>query len=91
LGIYPNEKPPTDSPTEPEKIPLQGWNNGTTLKPTAFMMVTKFAAVFGGVRDGQRFLFANLNQVQLDYLSALGVHPDVFTRVNSGVGSIRAG
>jgi hypothetical protein len=39
------------------------------------MMVTKFAAVFGGVRDGQRFLFANLNQVQLDYLSALGVIP----------------
>jgi transposase len=77
--------------TRNEKIPLQGWNNGTTLKPTSFMMVSKFAPVFVGVRDGQRFLFANLNQVQLDYLSALGVHPDVFTRVNSGVGSIRAG
>lgn len=66
--------------TSEEKIPLQGWNNGNTLKATSFMMVSKFSPVFVGVRDGQRFLFSSLNQVQLDYLSALGVHPDVFTR-----------
>jgi len=74
-----------------EKIPLQGWNNSTTLKPTAFMMVSKFFPVSVGLRDGQRFLFADLNKVQLDYLKALGVHPEVFTKVNSGVGCIRAG
>lgn len=74
-----------------EQIPLKGWNNCNTAKPTSFMMVSKFSPVFVGVRNGHRFLFADLNQIQLDYLNALGVHPEVFTKVKSGVGCIRAG
>ena len=77
--------------TREEKIPLRGWNNGKTGKPTSFMMVSKFSPVFVGIRDGQRFLFEDLNQVQLDYLRALGVHPDVFTRMNLRADCIRAG
>jgi len=61
---------------------LMGWNNSYTSRPTSFMMASKFSPVFVGVENGKRFLFTPFDNVQLDYLNALGVHPDVFKRVS---------
>jgi len=36
---------------------LQGWNNRDTVRPTSFMMVSKFSPVFVGVKGDRRFLF----------------------------------
>jgi hypothetical protein len=66
-----------------ENIMLQGWNNKDTVRLTSFMMVSKFSPVFVGVKGNRRFLFTPLDQVQLDYLSALDVHPSIFTRINA--------
>ena len=66
-----------------ENIMLQGWNNRDTVRPTSFMMVSKFSSVFVGVKGNRRFLFTPLDQVQLDYLSALDIHPSIFTRINA--------
>ena len=74
-----------------EDIMLQGWNNRDTVKPTSFMMASKFSPVFVGVKGDRRFLFTPLDQVQLAYLSALEVHPAVFTKMGSSTGSIRSG
>jgi hypothetical protein len=51
------------------------------------MMASKFSPVFVGVTNGKRFLFTPLDEVQLDYLCALGVHPDVFTQFTPRAGS----
>lgn len=45
------------------------------------MMVSKFSPVFVGVKDGRRFLFSPLDEVQIAYLRALDVHPAVFTEM----------
>jgi hypothetical protein len=74
-----------------ENIMLQGWNNRDTVRPTSFMMVSKFSPVFVGVKGDRRFLFIPLDQVQLAYLSALEVHPAVFMKMGSSTGSIRPG
>lgn len=76
--------------TKEENITLQGWNNSDTIKPTSFMMVSKFSPVFVGVEGRRRFLFTPLDKVQLAYLSALEVCPAVFTEVSSRAGSIRS-
>lgn len=58
---------------------LTGWDKKETQKPTAFMMVTKFAAVLvlkGGVH---RQLAQPLSAVQQAYLTALGVPATAFT------------
>jgi transposase len=73
-----------------EHLTLQGWNNGDTLKPTSFMMVSKFSPVFVGVRDNKRFLFAPLTKVQLAYLVALDVHPAIFTEMAPKAGDMRS-
>jgi len=54
-----------------EDLTLQGWNNTTTVKPTSFMMVSKFMDVSVGVKRKRRFLFNPLSPVQLAYLHAL--------------------
>jgi transposase len=74
-----------------ENITLQGWNNSATAKPTTFMMASKFSPVFVGVKNGRRFLFTPLNNVQLAYLKALDVHPAVFTEMKPRNGCIRSG
>jgi transposase len=75
-----------------ENIMLQGWNNRDTVKPTSFMMVSKFSPVFVGVKGDRRFLFTPLDQVQLAYLSALDVPPVIFTKINIlSAGTGRAG
>ena len=73
-----------------DHITLQGWNNTNTLKPTSFMMASKFSPVFVGVREDKRFLFAPLTTVQLAYLIALDVHPAIFTEVAPKAGDIRS-
>ena len=73
-----------------DHITLQGWNNTNTLKPTSFMMASKFSPVFVGLRDDKRFLFAPLTTVQLAYLIALDVHPAIFTEVAPKAGDIRS-
>jgi transposase len=65
-----------------ENIVLQGWNNRDTVKPTSFLMASKFSPVFVGVKGNRRFLFTPLDEVQLAYLNALDVHPAIFTQIN---------
>ncbi len=71
-----------------EHLRLQGWNNADTLKPTSFMMASKFSPVFVGLKGGRRFLLAPLDRVQLAYLKALDVHPSIFTEIAPASGSI---
>jgi transposase len=73
-----------------EHITLKGWNNTDTLRPTSFMVVSKFSPVFVGVQGGRRFLFNPLTKVQRAYLMALDVHPDIFTEVSPASDRIRS-
>jgi transposase len=64
--------------------PLMGWDKKTTQKPTAFMMMTKFAAVMVLKVGGQRQLAQPLSAVQQAYLNALDVPVTYFTPPPSG-------
>src|SRR5262245_49800160 len=64
--------------------PLMGWDKKTTQKSTAFMMMTKFAAVMVLKVGGQRQLVQPLSAVQQAYLNALGVPATSFTLSPSG-------
>lgn len=64
--------------------PLVGWDKKATQKPTAFMMMTKFAAVMVIKVGGQRQLAQPLSPVQQAYLNALGVPATSFTLSPSG-------
>jgi transposase len=59
--------------------PLTGWDKKETQKPTAFMMMTKFAAVIVVKVEAHRQLAQPLSSVQRSYLSALGVPEAYFT------------
>lgn len=63
---------------------LMGWDKKATQKPTAFMMMTKFAAVMVLKVGGQRQLAQPLSAVQQAYLNALGVPITYFTLPPSG-------
>jgi len=63
---------------------LMGWDKKATHKPTAFMMMTKFAAVMVLKVGGQRQLAQPLSAVQQAYLNALGVPITYFTLPPSG-------
>jgi transposase len=63
---------------------LTGWDKKETLKPTAFMMMTKFAAVMVVKVGAYRQLAQPLSAVQQSYLSALGVPATSFTVPLSG-------
>jgi transposase len=58
---------------------LTGWDKKATQKPTAFMMMTKFAAVLVVKVGAYRQLAQPLSAVQQSYLSALGVPATSFT------------
>ena len=58
---------------------LAGWNKQETQKPTAFMLMTKFAAVLVLKVGPHRQLAQPLSAVQQAYLSALGVPTTAFT------------
>jgi transposase len=59
--------------------PLIGWDKKATQKPTAFMMMTKFAGVMVLKVGGQRQLAHPLSTVQQQYLLALGIPATYFT------------
>ena len=63
---------------------LLGWDKKATQKPTAFMMMTKFAAVIVIKVGGQRQLAQPLSPVQQSYLNTLGVPMTYFTLPSSG-------
>jgi transposase len=64
--------------------PLTGWDKKATQQPTAFMMMTKFAAVMVIKVGGQRRLTRPLSPVQQQYLLALRVPATYFTAPQSG-------
>jgi transposase len=64
--------------------PLTGWDQKATQKPTAFMMMTKFAGVMVLKVEGQRQLVHPLSTVQQQYLLALRVPATYFTVPQSG-------
>ena len=59
--------------------PLPGWDKKATERPTAFMMVTKFAGVIVLKRGHDRQLARPLSVVQQHYLTALDVPATYFT------------
>jgi transposase len=63
---------------------LTGWDKKATQKPTAFMMMTKFAAVLVVKVGTSRQLAQPLSAVQQSYLRALGVPATYFTMPPSG-------
>jgi transposase len=69
---------------ETTETPLPGWDKKATQKPTAFMMMTKFAAVTVIKVGLQRQLAHPLSTVQQQYLRALGVSATYFTVPQSG-------
>lgn len=69
---------------ETTETPLPGWDKKATQKPTAFMMMTKFAAVTVIKVGLQRQLVRPLSTVQQQYLRALGVPATYFTAPQSG-------
>jgi transposase len=64
--------------------PLTGWDKKATQKPTAFMLMTKFAGVMVIKVGGQRQLAHPLSTVQQQYLVALRVPTTYFTAPQSG-------
>ena len=64
--------------------PLPGWDKQATQKPTAFMMMTKFAGVMVIKVGDQRQLAHPLSTVQQQYLVALRVSATYFTAPQSG-------
>ncbi len=63
---------------------LVGWDKKETQKPTAFMMMTKFAAVIVVKGGAYRQLAQPLSSVQQAYLKALGIPATYFTLPPSG-------
>lgn len=61
-----------------------GWDKKATQKPTAFMLMTKFAAVMVIKVGDQRQLVPPLSSVQQSYLNAPGVPATYFTLPPSG-------
>ena len=59
--------------------PLTGWDRKATQKPTAFMMMTKFAAGMVIKRGDQRQLAHPLSTSQQQYLLALRVPATYFS------------
>ena len=64
---------------QPENKTLPGWKKLQTKRPTSFMMSTKFHSIIIVTSATQRHFARPLNPVQLEYLKALNVSPDVFT------------
>jgi hypothetical protein len=63
---------------------LPGWNKQETLQPTAFRMLTKFAAGLVLKVGFHRQLAQPLSAGQQAYLPALGVPATAFTRSSQG-------
>jgi hypothetical protein len=57
---------------------ITGWKNRPTKRPTAFMMTTKFLSILVARSGDRRQLVKPLKPVQLDFLQAMDVSPEVF-------------
>lgn len=58
---------------------ITGWKKRPTKRPTSFMMTTKFLNVLVVKSGDQRQLVRPLKPIQLEFLQAMNVSPDVFT------------
>ena len=59
---------------------ITGWEKRQTSRPTSFMMTTRFLSVIVLRTTLGRFLGNPLDAVQLAYLKALGMTPEIFTK-----------
>ena len=57
---------------------ITGWKKRQTTRPTSFMMTTKFITIFVAKLGKERQLVKPLKPIQLEYLRALNVNPDVY-------------
>ena len=57
---------------------ISGWKNKPTKRPTSFMMTTKFLSILVARSGRKRQLVKPLRSVQIEYLQALDVNPEVF-------------
>ena len=58
---------------------ITGWRKRPTKRPTSFMMTTKFLEITVFKIGGKRQLARPLRPVQLEFLRALNLSPDIFT------------
>lgn len=58
---------------------ITGWKKRPTKRPTSFMMTTKFIQILVVKSGNQRQLARPLRPVQLEFLQALNLSPDIFT------------
>ena len=65
---------------ERTKGKISGWKNRPTKRPTSFMMTTKFLSILVAKSGKQRQLVRPLKPVQLEFLQAMGVNPEVFVK-----------
>ena len=65
---------------ERTKSEISGWKNRPTKRPTSFMMTTKFLSILVARSGTQRQLVRPLKPVQLEFLQAMGVNPEVFVK-----------
>ena len=62
---------------------LPGWEKRRTKRPTAFMLLTKFSGVMVVKIGSKRRLNRPLNAQQKEYLIALGLRENIFTKLNT--------
>jgi len=65
---------------EKTKSEITGWKNKPTKRPTSFMMTTKFLSILVARSGSIRQLVRPLKPVQLEFLRALNVSPEVFVK-----------
>ena len=65
---------------ERTKSEISGWKNRPTKRPTSFMMTTKFLSILVAKSGNQRQLVRPLKPVQLAFVQAMGVNPEVFVK-----------
>ena len=58
---------------------ITGWKKRPTKRPTSFMMTTKFLEILVLKSGSKRQLARPLRPVQLEFLQALNLSPDIFT------------
>jgi transposase len=69
---------------EEKETTLTGFDKKQTARPTSFMMTTKFFGVIVLKIGNQRRLGQALDKVQRDYLKALGLASNIFTKIKAG-------
>lgn len=59
-------------------LSIMGWDKRLTMKPTTYMMTTKFSSVHVLKKDHLRWFARPLKDFQLDYLNAMGLSEHIF-------------